>query len=399
MTMFLVGGGPTDGLGGVHDEFVAQARERGSRIGLALLGSAEEAEHWVEEYAAPIRERFADVEIVPIFLDDEPVAAENETVWPDDLEQLAGLVVAGGWTPGYLAALMPRRNSIARLVRGGAPYLGYSAGAMVAAKHALVGGWRFRGRQVAPEVWGEGLEEVELREGLGLVGITLDVHTDVLHLDRLVATLEQGQVHSAIAIDEDTCLVVDVLNGRTRVEGNQRIHWLTRESGATVIRHESSAAEKERHRAFLQAAAERAEAERAEAERAEAERQTAARAEAASQQTTTQESDQTAHDEASPTTEAQEVPPMSENVPTTNEAGVEANLETPAATPDQVPTTPEQVEPTTGPDGDELLPPFGGLPQGLVEQTTPVDPFTPEAGIEATPVRDVNTGEGTSPTQ
>lgn len=257
MTMFLVGGGPSDGLSDVHDEFVAAARERGNRIAVALLGSQEEAGNFLAEYAAPITQRFPEAEIVPIWLDDEPDPAQNETVWPDDLEQLAGLVVAGGWTPGYLDALMPRRTAIARLVRGGAPYLGYSAGTMVVAKHALVGGWKFRGRQVTPEEWGEGLEEVELRDGLGLVGTTIDVHTNVLHLDRMVAVLEQGRVHSGIAIDEDTALVVEVHNGRTRLAGSQRIHWLSREQGATTIRHESTEAEKLRHAQFVREEAER----------------------------------------------------------------------------------------------------------------------------------------------
>lgn len=266
MTMFLVGGGPSDGLGVVHDEFVAAARERGTRIGIALLGSADEVSGFLDEYAEPIRSRFAEAELVPIYLDDEPEPAQNATVWPDDLERLAGLVVAGGWTPGYLTALLPRRDAIARLVRGGAPYLGFSAGSMVVSKHALVGGWQFRGRQVAPEVWGEGLEEVELRDGLGLVGITVDVHTNVLHLDRMVAALEQGRIHHGVTIDEDTCLVVDVPDGRTRVEGSQRIHWLSREGGATVIRHESTAAEKGRHAQFVRDEAERRAAEQAQAE-------------------------------------------------------------------------------------------------------------------------------------
>ncbi|MEL4503401.1 hypothetical protein AAEX63_00505 [Luteococcus sp. H138] len=273
MTMYLVGGGPADTLDSVHDQFVESAKKRGTRIAIALLGTQEEVGDALAGYADPISARWPEAEIVPVWLDDEPDASQNTTAWPEAPEELAALVVAGGWTPGYLDALRPHRDLIAKLVRRGVPYLGFSAGAMVVGKRAIVGGWKFRGRQIVPEVWGEGLEEFEMREGLGLIGPAVDVHGDVAGLGSGLAALEKGEVTTVVSIDEGTCLVIDPVSGRTVVEGQQRIHWLTKEGTAIVVRHESSKAELERHEGFL--AAER-EAARAEAEaRREAERKAA----------------------------------------------------------------------------------------------------------------------------
>ena len=119
MTIFLVGGGPAETLSSVHDQFVESARKRGVRVAVALLGSEAEVGGQLAGYADPITSRWPEAEIVPVWLDDEPDAAQNSTVWPERPEELAAIVVAGGWTPGYLEALRPHRDLLARLVRRG----------------------------------------------------------------------------------------------------------------------------------------------------------------------------------------------------------------------------------------------------------------------------------------
>jgi cyanophycinase len=105
--------------------------------------------------------------------------------------------------------VVPLVDQIRLLVSDGLPYLGYSAGAMIAADRALVGGWRVGGVEVCREDASEGLDEVELREGLGLVDLTIDVHAvQAGTISRLIASAEAEFVTAGLAIDEDTVLVV-----------------------------------------------------------------------------------------------------------------------------------------------------------------------------------------------
>ena len=57
-----------------------------------------------------------------------------------------GLLVCGGLTPAYAAALAPSAAELrAWLAQGDRPYAGFSAGAAVVGSSALVGGWRSAG--------------------------------------------------------------------------------------------------------------------------------------------------------------------------------------------------------------------------------------------------------------
>ena len=236
--LFLVGSGPSDNLDEVHDQFVDDARRRGGAIAIAALGTEEEAEQFLPDYVQPILRRWPDAVIEPVFLDDE-----GGTVWPEDFARLAGLVVCGGWTPGYLDALGPQRDAISRLVRGGVPYLGFSAGAMVVSRHAIVGGWKYQGRAIAPEIVGEGLEELTIRDGLALIGPSVETHADAWsNLGVALAALEACPARTAVTIDEDTCLVVDPTSGRTSVLGSGRVQWLQKEGAHVLVSHEEAPA-------------------------------------------------------------------------------------------------------------------------------------------------------------
>ncbi|HSN43132.1 MAG TPA: hypothetical protein VLR88_03655 [Propionibacteriaceae bacterium] len=234
MTIYLVGSGPV-GSDATFGDFVASARKRGDRIAICLLGSEDESGQYLGDYADPIRARFPDARIEPVWLVGEA------TVWPDAPPDLAGIIVAGGWTPGYLDNLLPHRDLIARLVLRGSAYLGFSAGAHVASRRAIVGGWKHKGRQLCPEDAGEDLEDLTVRDGLGLVSITVQAHTDRWGtLPVAMAAVEAGLTPSAVAIDEETTLVIDPVSGRTRVQGPGRIQWIVREHTGLLIRWEAA---------------------------------------------------------------------------------------------------------------------------------------------------------------
>ena len=107
-----------------------------------------------------------------------------------------------GDTAAYLAAVDPLVEEIRLLVADGLPYLGFSAGAMIAADRAIVGGWRINGIPVCPEPTSQGLDEVTVVEGLGLVDLAVDVHAAQWGvLSRLVAATEAGLVDGGVAAD------------------------------------------------------------------------------------------------------------------------------------------------------------------------------------------------------
>jgi cyanophycinase len=164
----------------------------------------------------------ADVELLRIASDRAPT--------PSDLDGISGLYVAGGLTPLYAELLPPLRGTLPSTM----VYAGYSAGAAVAAEHALVGGWMLDGRAVCPEDAAEDLDEVSVTAGLGLVPFAVDVHaTQWGTLGRAIAAVRSGLVPEAWALDENTGL--HLANGRDHeVRGTGRCHRITR-SGQGVL--------------------------------------------------------------------------------------------------------------------------------------------------------------------
>jgi len=125
------------------------------------------------------------------------------------LSDIDGLLIGGGLTPAYLEAVTPIVDEIRLLVEDGLPYLGFSAGAAIAADTAIVGGWRIGEVPVGSEDIGEDLDDVTVVEGLGLVDLAVDVHAAQWGtLARLIAATEAGLVDGGVAIDENTTLVV-----------------------------------------------------------------------------------------------------------------------------------------------------------------------------------------------
>ena len=122
-----------------------------------------------------------------------------------DLTGFAGLYVAGGLTPLYARLLA----SLAGSLPAGLVYAGFSAGAAVAARLAVVGGWRLRGRDIAPEDAAEDLDELAVTPGLGLVPFAVESHaTQWGTLARAVHAVAAGLVPECWALDEGTGLLV-----------------------------------------------------------------------------------------------------------------------------------------------------------------------------------------------
>ncbi|MFF7469759.1 hypothetical protein [Streptomyces sp. NPDC008092] len=192
----------------------------GGRIGCVVVDEGDGEEQFAR-YAEALRNAGAAADAaVPLLV---PPGGRIE---PDALlaDAPAGLLVCGGLTPAYQQAFAGCAERLTGLLaEQGIPYAGFSAGAVLAARRAVVGGWLADGVPVCPPDTAEDLEEVEVRAGLGLVPFAVDVHAAQWGtLGRLVAAVSRGSVRYGVAIDENTVLEV---TGRTgRVGGRGRVH-------------------------------------------------------------------------------------------------------------------------------------------------------------------------------
>jgi cyanophycinase len=156
----------------------------------------------------------------------------------EDVAGAGGVYVAGGWTPGYQEALVGAGIDWLAPVRQ-VPFAGFSAGAAIAARRALVGGWRARvgDRTVAvcdPDA-GEDLEAVTVRDGLALVRFTVDVHASQWGtLGRLLHVVAGPGDATGLAIDEATAAEVD--GDRLTIHGHGAAYLVrrAREDGVTA---------------------------------------------------------------------------------------------------------------------------------------------------------------------
>lgn len=209
MSVHLVGGGLSpDPAPEVYGAFLIEATERAASAGRDL---ARIAVVTVRDAADPAH---ADALTAAIssageFEAHSSVVAHGAELPRTAIADVDGIVVGGGLTPAYLTALEPHALELRRQVADGVPYLGFSAGAMIAADRAIIGGWLIGGVAVAPEDASEDLDELTVQQGLGLVDVTIDVHAAQWGtLSRLVAAAEAGLIDGGLAIDEDSVLVV-----------------------------------------------------------------------------------------------------------------------------------------------------------------------------------------------
>ncbi|MCJ0700529.1 Type 1 glutamine amidotransferase-like domain-containing protein [Frigoribacterium faeni] len=210
MSIHLVGGGWSPDSPELYDLFVAEAAVRGGAVGravprialLVVVADDSPSAEFRTGYPAMIASQ-GRCEVVT------SVIEAGESFDTRVLSDVDGLIVAGGLTPAYLEAVIPLVDQVRLLVADGLPYLGFSAGAMIAADRALLGGWLIGDVPVCPEDAAEDLDEVTLSGGLGLVDIAVDVHAAQWGtLTRLIAATEAGLVSGGVAIDENTALVV-----------------------------------------------------------------------------------------------------------------------------------------------------------------------------------------------
>jgi cyanophycinase len=236
VSIHLVGGGhrpETDAA--VFGPFVAECvarveaagEERQPRIALLTVRENADPGHGVNLTAA--LGHAGSVEVL------HTVVAEGERMPAGAIDGADGIAVGGGMTPAYLEAIAPLAAGIRSAVEAGTPYLGFSAGAMIAPDRALLGGWRIDGVEIGDEEASEDLDELTIVDGLGLIDVTVDVHAAQWgNLTRAIAAVDSGAVGEAVAIDESTVLIVGT--GPLRVAGAGTVWVLTRDERGVLVR-------------------------------------------------------------------------------------------------------------------------------------------------------------------
>ena len=246
MSIHLVGGGYRDGTEkDVYGPFVAEALARAGDerpAVIAMLTVREDADpSHADTLAAALRKASPrPIEIVSTAIEEAAVVEEGvrmpeEALAGPDGEPADGILVGGGLTPAYLAAIAPLGERLRRAVTAGVPYLGFSAGAAIAPDRALVGGWRIGGVEICQEDSSEDLDELTIEDGLGLIDVTVDVHAAQWgNLSRAIAAVDSGAVGEVIAIDEATVLTVG--SGPLRPAGAGTVWVITRDDRGVLVR-------------------------------------------------------------------------------------------------------------------------------------------------------------------
>jgi cyanophycinase len=232
MSVHLVGGGWPDDSGEVYSAFLEESAARAEaggrtvpRIGLLLV--RDDAVERAADFTALLTS-VSTCEVVATAI------AEGELYTTEALTDIDGLLIGGGLTPAYFDAVAPITGDIRLLVADGLPYLGFSAGAAIAADTAILGGWLIDSIPVCSEDVSEDFDDVTVVEGLGLIDLAVDVHAAQWGtLTRLIAATEAGLVDGGIAIDEFTALIIG--DDTLEVVGRGSVWRVTQSDDGVVV--------------------------------------------------------------------------------------------------------------------------------------------------------------------
>jgi len=235
VSVHLIGGGATTSADApLYAPFVAEAALRAgladrTRPRIAVISLHPEA----EEKAQALGELLAEAGTGAAIDRHLTAGRPGEPIGLGAIADVDGIAVGGGVVEDVRAGLEPVFSELRRLVADGVPFLGVSAGAMIASEGSFGGGSRIGGLVVSPEYADEGYE-LEIEAGIGLIDVAVEVHVAQRGmLSRLVAAVESGLVAGGLGIDERTALILG--DDGLRVEGEGSV-WrvLPAEDGVLV---------------------------------------------------------------------------------------------------------------------------------------------------------------------
>ncbi|WP_431247154.1 Type 1 glutamine amidotransferase-like domain-containing protein [Leifsonia xyli] len=236
MSVHLIGGGATTSADArLYAPFVREAALRAADAGrprprIAVISLHPEA----QEKAAALGELLTEAAAGTALELHLSTGRPGEPIGLLAIVDVDGIAVGGGVVEDVRARLEPVFGELRRLVADGVPFLGVSAGAMIAAEGSLGSGSCIGGVVVSPEDPDERGVELEIEAGIGLVDVAVEVHVAQRGmLSRLVAAVESGLVTRGIGIDERTALIVG--EGALRVEGHGSVWRVLPTEGGVLV--------------------------------------------------------------------------------------------------------------------------------------------------------------------
>lgn len=228
MSLHLIGGGwDPAATSALYGPFLEQAGGSPT-IACVVLDEGDGLEQF-ERWATVLRRTTA-CEPVPVLV---PLGGSFEVAALGDAD---GLLVCGGLTPAYADALSPVGPQLRQWL-GDKPYAGFSAGAAIAPRRGVVGGWLHGDVPVCSDDAAEDLDAVTVVDGLGLLDAAVEVHCAQWGtLPRLLAAMELADLPTGIALDENTALHVTAEGAEVAgIGAARRVVW--HDGSATVTRH------------------------------------------------------------------------------------------------------------------------------------------------------------------
>jgi len=236
-SMFLIGGGwDSESFSLTYGPFIDASTKNNRRKIMLILALEDDTD--AEEMEAKYRVPFESFslnhnEIETIFLSkDHPLSIDALiSVSP------TGFFVGGGLTPLYHELLCQNTEWLDYLVENQIPYGGFSAGSAITSQRAVVGGWMRQADEIdipiIDEDVGEELNRLTVRDGLGLMPHSIDVHCGQWGtITRLINALDGDLIESGLGIDENT--MIQVTGGSASVRGFGQVYTVTHDENAGI---------------------------------------------------------------------------------------------------------------------------------------------------------------------